>query len=276
MTASSNDPSAAPSIGLRDRRRRETCREIATAAVDLFEKQGVQRTTVDEIAEAAGISPRTFFRYAETKEHAIFVDDHDGEALVDRTRREVAAGATPMATIERAQLEMLDAFDAEADEHHSRVLRARRLIIVEPSLLAVALTRDEECTAELTRVVVETTASGAGASGGRAGSSAAEGSGTSDSGTSAPGASRPDTSGSAAEGSVGEGPVGEEPVGTVVSPSDELHARALVTALNTSVRLAFDEWARRAERGEQASVRALYTEIRAGLAAYFGAASPTD
>ena len=51
---------ARPPIGLRERRRSQTRAEIAEAALDLFERQGVAATTVEDIAAAAGISPRTF------------------------------------------------------------------------------------------------------------------------------------------------------------------------------------------------------------------------
>ncbi|MBT2486516.1 MULTISPECIES: TetR family transcriptional regulator [unclassified Microbacterium] len=216
MTAPNEETPAA--LGLRDRRRRETCRELAAAATDLFELQGVHGTTVDEIAHAAGISSRTFFRYADTKENAVFVDDRGGEELVVRVRREVAAGNDPIATIEQAQLDLLDAFDAQPTATHAHVLRVRRLVISEPSLLAVALARDEESVAQLTAIVVQTKS----------------------------------------------------------TPTDELRARVLVTAVGTAMRLAFDEWARRSERGEETRLRGLYEVIRADLSAFFSGQAPTN
>jgi AcrR family transcriptional regulator len=48
--------------------------KIAEAAVRLFEKRGLTATTVEMIAAEAGISPRTFFRYFDTKESAAFPD----------------------------------------------------------------------------------------------------------------------------------------------------------------------------------------------------------
>lgn len=47
---------------------------VATAALDLFSIKGYEATTVDEIAEAAGISRRTFFRQFRAKEDVIFAD----------------------------------------------------------------------------------------------------------------------------------------------------------------------------------------------------------
>ena len=62
--------------GTRDRRF-----AISAAAVRLFTEQGLEATTVDDIAAAAGVAPRTFFRHFATKEEAAF-PDHD-ERVVD-------------------------------------------------------------------------------------------------------------------------------------------------------------------------------------------------
>ncbi len=57
--------------GLRERKRVETRRRIAAAAVELATAQGIAETTVDEIAESAHVGRATFFRYFESKELAI-------------------------------------------------------------------------------------------------------------------------------------------------------------------------------------------------------------
>ncbi|GAA2095682.1 TetR family transcriptional regulator [Streptomyces albiaxialis] len=53
---------------------------MAAAATELFATKGYEATTVDEIAAAAGVARRTFFRHFRSKEEAIF-PDHD-ETLV--------------------------------------------------------------------------------------------------------------------------------------------------------------------------------------------------
>jgi AcrR family transcriptional regulator len=50
--------------------------ELSAAAIHLFHTNGYERTTVDGIAEAAGVARRTFFRYFRSKEDAVF-PDHD-------------------------------------------------------------------------------------------------------------------------------------------------------------------------------------------------------
>ncbi|MEZ0342063.1 TetR family transcriptional regulator [Mycobacterium sp. pV006] len=55
-------------IGLRERKKRQTRATLLSAAVELCEEQGFERTTVDQIAAIANVSPRTFSRYFPTKE----------------------------------------------------------------------------------------------------------------------------------------------------------------------------------------------------------------
>ena len=64
-----NDRNSEP---LRQRRQRTTRTRIIDAAIALFDTQGFAHTTVDQIAEAAEVSPRTFFRYFGTKEAVVF------------------------------------------------------------------------------------------------------------------------------------------------------------------------------------------------------------
>ena len=54
--------------GLRERKRRETLQRIAEAGLKLFVTNGYDATTLETIAEAAGISRRTFFYYFKSKE----------------------------------------------------------------------------------------------------------------------------------------------------------------------------------------------------------------
>ncbi|WP_220448813.1 TetR family transcriptional regulator [Nonomuraea mesophila] len=58
--------------GLRDRTRRAVRAELAGRALELFAERGFDETTVDDIARAAGMSKRSFFRYFPTKEDAVF------------------------------------------------------------------------------------------------------------------------------------------------------------------------------------------------------------
>ncbi|MEU6604979.1 TetR family transcriptional regulator [Streptomyces shenzhenensis] len=61
----------AVSGSLTERRKAETRMEIARAAARLFAGRGLRATRAEDIAQAAGVAPRTFYRYFATKEEAV-------------------------------------------------------------------------------------------------------------------------------------------------------------------------------------------------------------
>ncbi|OIH99520.1 MULTISPECIES: TetR/AcrR family transcriptional regulator [unclassified Curtobacterium] len=131
-SASSSEP------GLRDRKRRATRRRIAEAARSLALEQDVDRTTIEQIAARADVSPRTFFNYFESKEDAVL-----GHTELDLTPETLDAHLTAVAG-EPAALAVVDlAFlvfgDSFGDEHERT---ARKEVIVRfPQLMRRQVTR---------------------------------------------------------------------------------------------------------------------------------------
>lgn len=81
-----------PRAGRTAHGRRKVRSALAVAALDLFAEQGFEATTVDQIADAAGVGRRTFFRYFRAKEDVVF-PGHD-ERLAEVVERLEAADPT--------------------------------------------------------------------------------------------------------------------------------------------------------------------------------------
>jgi AcrR family transcriptional regulator len=78
-----------PALGLRERKKQRTRATLLDAAVELCDRQGFERTTVDQIAAIAEVSPRTFSRYFATKDAIAFalIDDAIDLAALELARQ---------------------------------------------------------------------------------------------------------------------------------------------------------------------------------------------
>jgi mycofactocin system transcriptional regulator len=132
VTETGTVPAGAPAGGTRAR--------VERAALDLFSTRGFENVTSDEVADAAGISRRTFFRYYATKADAVW-GDFAGHVARLEVRLAAADPAQPvLASVCAAYVEVNDYAETELP-----LLRERmRLILTEPALLAHSQVRYAE------------------------------------------------------------------------------------------------------------------------------------
>lgn len=117
------------SEGLRERTRRAVRAELAEVAIGLFARQGFEETTVEEIARAAGLTKRSFFRYFPAKEDVVF----DG---IDLTGEKVVAdlGARPAEEDPWTSLQHVLRRWQEEIHASERTLATLRLVETTPAL----------------------------------------------------------------------------------------------------------------------------------------------
>lgn len=136
-----------PPAGRRERKKQETRLALEQAALRLFAEKGYERTTVEEIAEAADVAVRTFFRYFSSKQHVLFGDV--AHHRVSHLRAALAA-SPPHETPLQAVGAVLDALDLDVEEQEQIVHRLR-LMERQPSLVGMYLRLNDE----LRQIVVD-------------------------------------------------------------------------------------------------------------------------
>jgi AcrR family transcriptional regulator len=82
---------------LRRRKRIRTKQMVQKEALRLFATKGYDQTTVDDIAQAAAMSPRTFFRYFPSKEDVVLWDEYDERPVQEMLQ--IRPGEDPLAQL---------------------------------------------------------------------------------------------------------------------------------------------------------------------------------
>jgi len=122
---------AAEPVSLRQRKRARTRAALIAAALELFERQGYEATTIDDIAAAADVSPRTFFRYFATKEEVALGDDLGPEIL-----GLLAARPADEPMLESARHVVADSLVLVTEDDRAALLARLRVVYRTPSLRA--------------------------------------------------------------------------------------------------------------------------------------------
>jgi AcrR family transcriptional regulator len=118
-----------PRPGLRERKKAKTRAAIQEHALRLFRDQGYEATTVQQVAEAAEVSPSTFFRYFPTKEDVVLYDSFD-PAIIEAIRAQ-PADVSPISAV-RAGLR--SAFGQAPPDEVARQNERGALILSVPEL----------------------------------------------------------------------------------------------------------------------------------------------
>ncbi|MER7967490.1 MULTISPECIES: TetR family transcriptional regulator [unclassified Streptomyces] len=142
---------------LRERKKQRTRDALLRTAVEMFVARGYDGTTVDDIADAVDVSPRTFFRYFAGKEEAALALQELAVAHYLRAVRERPAEEAPVVALRRAVLESWDTLHevVESVVPVEAYLGMHRVIESTPVLLAAHLRRNAETEDTIARVVAE-------------------------------------------------------------------------------------------------------------------------
>lgn len=125
--------------GLRERKKQQTRRTLIVAALDLAEEQGYEHTTVEQIADRAEVSARTFARYFPTKDSVILSVLAWLAAGVREGLRDVPGDVSPFDALLRATLSLLDRTERAAMAMRpGRLLTVLRVVHSSPSMQAAA------------------------------------------------------------------------------------------------------------------------------------------
>jgi AcrR family transcriptional regulator len=155
--ATAAPPAPVGPAGRRDRKKQATRRALRNAALELVAVRGFAHVTVEDIAEAADVSTRTFFNYFPSKESAVIGADPE---RIDELRESLLArplGESPLEALRAVIVEYASAIDEEFDDlGEGREAWFRRFCIVreDPDLLGAYVGH----TTEVERSLVEAVA----------------------------------------------------------------------------------------------------------------------
>jgi AcrR family transcriptional regulator len=116
--------------GLRERKKQATRAALSGAAIRLARERGLEHVTADAIAEAVGVSPRTFHNYFANKEEAILAAIWDVTRELMATLRARPAAESAWEAVRRATLDLVNDRRVSLDQ----LAAALRLLESSPAL----------------------------------------------------------------------------------------------------------------------------------------------
>ena len=131
LVALPDDHGEAP-LGRRERKKNQTREDLIAAAARLFAEQGFEATTTEQIADAADVSQRTFFRHFPSKEAVLYGDQAELEEAFAAAILARQADEPPLVAVAAA----LAAPTANLAAHGERTLLQARLAASSPAVSA--------------------------------------------------------------------------------------------------------------------------------------------
>jgi AcrR family transcriptional regulator len=125
--------------GLRERKKEKTRETLVRTALRQFAKRGFDHVTVEEIAAACDVSPRTFFRYFASKEDVLFAES---DARREHLLASVAQQGSEVSAF-RAVESAVRMVAAEYAEDHDLLRVRHRIVTSTPSLRTRAAERQQ-------------------------------------------------------------------------------------------------------------------------------------
>ena len=147
-------------VGLRERKKLKTREALEHAALELFAQKGFDHTTVEEIAEACDVSPRTFFRYFATKEALLLSDADEKCQLLVAGLLDRPAGESPLRSIRESLVSNLASLEHDRD----RLLMQSRIMAETPGLRTYKIERQQSWEEAIFRALCSREAASAGGS----------------------------------------------------------------------------------------------------------------
>ncbi|HEX9035900.1 MAG TPA: TetR family transcriptional regulator [Ktedonobacterales bacterium] len=139
-----------PKPGLRERKKAKTRAAIQRCALRLFMEQGYEETTIEQIAEAAEVSPSTFFRYFPTKEDVALYDDLDPVLIASFN-----AQPAEMNPIQAMRAALRAVFESLPHEELERQWERSSLLLTVPELRMRLLDQFTDLNSEMTQMIAK-------------------------------------------------------------------------------------------------------------------------
>lgn len=142
------DATVAVDVGRRERKKQAVRDALVDAALDLFARQGVDATTVDQISAIVDVSPRTFHRHFPTKLDVMFAEGAELSARFEVALAERPADEPLLVSLREALCELTDTLSTRRE----REVRRARVIESHEGLQAINVGRSEAWAASIARL----------------------------------------------------------------------------------------------------------------------------